>query len=487
MEKDIEMSHFDIDQQQEIKEGLQAGLDVSVYAKPEFYAIQMRQIRLGLMAGLPVGIYASDKYDWFQMEEIRLGLEHKIDTNKYADPSVPFDTMRQIREGLEHGIDLSAAGKLPAGELRELRMAACEGIDIRKYIKAGYDEEQLKQIRTALGEALDIDPYINPAQRGASIREIALGLGKNLDVKAYADEQMNWQQMRELRKGLEHRIDISVYNNRMYSWQQMREIRLGLEEHLPVEEYKSFMYTAKEMNKHRLKLMQEAHRANDKNEETGKQCDDFTLMTDGRQMEAFILVSAAGMKIPKNEIMSALEDCGITYGIDEAAIDDIAGNGTQDTMITGGNAYAGRKIESYNIGNAAGTATLLSIGKPDNFDARLKNVEDRMEAVDRELHMLNNIYDEFMEKMKPEERNVNPVYLKVEDAIYTKNKEMSELKTIREQIFNAEELYERGKVVVNGTIYRGTSVYIKGVRWDAGTAHNINIRKNGDSISVYRN
>lgn len=694
MGKDIEMSHFDIDQQQEIKEGLQAGLDVSVYAKPELYAIQMRQIRLGLMAGLPVGIYASDKYDWFQMEEIRLGLEHKIDINKYADPSVPFDTMRQIREGLEHGIDLSAAGKLPAGELRELRVAACEGIDIRKYIKAGYDEEQLKQIRTALGEALDIDPYINPAQRGASIREIALGLGKNLDVKTYADEQMNWQ--------------------------QMREIRLGLEEHLPVEEYKSLMYTAKEMNKHRLKLMQEANKANDKNEETGKQYDDFTLLMDGKQMEAFIQVSAAGMKIPKEEIMSALEDCGITYGIDEAAIDDIAGNGAQDTMITiargrqqkagkdgwyeflfdseagkhpklnedgsvnyknvkwfeivrkgqkiaiyhkaepgtpgcrvtgekydgkagkeippvkghgfsiapdgvtyvadidgrvvykygvlevtsvlvldedtraagninfngsvyirnsigegtvvkatgdimadgfiesaqleaggdiilkegtnagdrgflkaggdvmgkffenatievcgsvkanyclnsnivagrniiisgrygmitGGNAYAGRKIESYNIGNAAGTATLLSIGKPDNFDARLKNVEDRMEAVDRELHMLNNIYDEFMEKMKPEERNVNPVYLKVEDAIYTKNKEMSELKMIREQIFNTEELYERGKVVVNGTIYRGTSVYIKGVRWDAGTARNINIRKNGDSISVYRN
>ena len=720
MGKDIEMSHFGIDQQQEIKDGLQAGLDVSVYAKPEFYAIQMRQIRLGLMAGLPVGIYASDKYDWFQMEEIRLGLEHKIDINKYADPSVPFDTMRQIREGLEQGIDLSAAGNLPAGKLREFRMAACEGINIGKYIKAGYDEEQLKQIRTALEEALDIDPYINPAQRGASIREIALGIGKNLDVKTYADEQMNWQQMRELRKGLEHRIDISVYNNWMYSWQQMREIRLGLEEHLPVEEYKSLMYTAKEMNKHRLKLMQEANKANDKNEETGKQYDDFTLLTDGKQMEAFIQVSAAGMKIPKKEIMSALEDCGITYGIDEAAIDDIAGNGAQDTMITiargrqqetgkdgwyeflfdseagkhpklnedgsvnyknvkwfeivrkgqkiaiyhkaepgmpgcrvtgekydgkagkeippvkghgfsiapdgvtyvadidgrvaykdgmlevtsvlvlekdtrtagninfngsvyirnsigegtvvkatgdimadgfiesaqleaggdiilkegtnaggrgllkaggnvmgkffenatieaagsvkanyclnsnivagrniiisgrygmitGGNAYAGRKIESYNIGDADGTATLLNIGKPNNFATRLKNVEDRMKAVDRELHMLNNIYDEFVEKMKPEERNVNPVYLKVEDAIYTKNKEMSELKKVREQIISTEELYEHGKVVVNGTVYSGTSVYIKGVRWDAGTARNINIRKNGDSISVYRN
>ena len=87
-----------------------------------------------------------------------------------------------------------------------------------------------------------------------------------------------------------------------------------------------------------------------------------------------------------------------------------------------------------------------------------------MKAVDRELHMLNNIYDEFVEKMKPEERNVNPVYLMVEDAIYTKNKEMSELKKVREQIINTEELYGHGKVVVNGTIYSGTSVYIKGVR-----------------------
>ena len=40
--------------------------------------------------------------------------------------------------------------------------------------------------------------------------------------------------------------------------------------------------------------MQEANKANDKNEETGKQYDDFTLLMDGKQMEAFIQVSAAG-------------------------------------------------------------------------------------------------------------------------------------------------------------------------------------------------
>lgn len=722
MTNDIDMSRFGADQQQEIKEGIEEGIDVSVYAKPELYAIQMRQIRLGLEKGLPVEAYASDRYDWFQMEEIRLGLEHKIDIKKYADPAVPFETMRQIREGLEYGIDLSAAKKFPAGALRELRIAACEGIDIRKYIKAGYDEEQLKQIRTALEEGLDIDPYINPTQRGASIREIVLGLEKNLDVKAYVSDSMNWQQMRELRKGLEHRIDITVYDNSLYSWQQMREIRLGLENHIPVEQYKSFMYTANEMHKRRLKLMQDAreHTGHVSSEEAKQQYDDFVLLIDSKQMEAFILVSETGIRIPREKIMEALSDKNITYGIDEEAINDIEKDGTHDTMITvargrqpeagkdgwyeflfdtdvkkhpklnddgsvdykhvkwfeivrkgqkiaiyhkaepgtpgcrvtgeefrgitgreippvkgrgfsilpdgvtyvadidgkveykdgvlevtsvlvldevnratgdinfngsvyiresigegavvravkdimvdgfieaaeleaggdiilreganaggrgyikahgdvmgkffenacieaggsikanyclnsnivagqniiisgkfgmltGGNSYAGKTIESYNIGNAAGIATSLSIGKPDNLAARMKNVEERMKSVSRELQMLNNIYDEFREKMEPEIRNANPVYLKVENAIYTKDKEMSELKALKEQIIKTEELYERGKVVVNGTIYQGTTVYIKGLRWDARTARNINIRKNGDGISVYRN
>ncbi len=42
---------FTPDQRQEIAEGTRDGLDVSIYAKPEFLAIQMRQIRKGLENG----------------------------------------------------------------------------------------------------------------------------------------------------------------------------------------------------------------------------------------------------------------------------------------------------------------------------------------------------------------------------------------------------------------------------------------------------
>lgn len=68
------MDNFTDDQKREIAQGEQFGLDVSVYAKPE--------------------------YDWFQMEEIRKGLEQGLDIQVYADPKISFEVMRQMRKGL---------------------------------------------------------------------------------------------------------------------------------------------------------------------------------------------------------------------------------------------------------------------------------------------------------------------------------------------------------------------------------------------------
>ena len=49
-------------QKEEILEGLEANIDVSVYAKKEFNVYQMEQIRLGLEKNLDAFIYANSKY-----------------------------------------------------------------------------------------------------------------------------------------------------------------------------------------------------------------------------------------------------------------------------------------------------------------------------------------------------------------------------------------------------------------------------------------
>ena len=62
---------FDEYQKQEIKKGLKANLDVSVYAKKEFEWEQMNEIRAGLRDNLEASIYAKKDFPNKKMEEIR--------------------------------------------------------------------------------------------------------------------------------------------------------------------------------------------------------------------------------------------------------------------------------------------------------------------------------------------------------------------------------------------------------------------------------
>ncbi len=708
---------FTPDQRQEIAEGTRDGLDVSIYAKPEFLAIQMRQIRLGLMEHLPVEIYATVDYDWFQMEEIRKGLKAGLDVKKYADPDVPFDKMRQIRKGLESGFDLSPLKKLPAGVLKELRIAAKEKIDISKYIKEGYVQEQLEQIRIAKENGVDIDPYISLMQRGPVIREIALGLEKGLDVSDYANEEMNWQQMREIRLGLEKRLDVSAYENILYSWQQMREIRLGLEKGLPVEEYSSFMYTAREMKKRRLKLLSGNKT---RKQEDKEQFRDFALLLSADLMEADIVFSNENVKVSKDQILAALKEKGVVVGIDynrigelekeethqdmvnvargrepskgqdgwyefffdidikkkpkilengtvdyqnikwfehvkrkqkiayyheatagapgvringeeipgikgkellplqgrgifllrdrktyvaaldgkveykdgklevtnmlvvgdvtnvtgnvefngsvyvqgvvtdgmviratkdvlidgftEAAIieaggdvilrkgnnaggkgyikaeGDVMGNFFENakvyaggdvkanyclnseivanrdivisgkiSTIAGGYANAGMSIESHDIGNPAGLYTRISLGKEENLSKKRAQIELKKESVKKEITLLKNAYLDFQKKYPAEIRNTNSMYLKIEDAIYTKELEQKKLLNEEEQLQQEMENSKGAKVVVKGMLHQGVQVNINGAHWNANDVMNVTLRKIDNRVGVFRN
>ena len=61
---DTDFLGFSCEQLIEISLGTEQGLDVSIYAKSEFWWTQMKQIRLGLEAGLDVSMYARPKFDW---------------------------------------------------------------------------------------------------------------------------------------------------------------------------------------------------------------------------------------------------------------------------------------------------------------------------------------------------------------------------------------------------------------------------------------
>ncbi|MCI8484549.1 MAG: DUF342 domain-containing protein [Lachnospiraceae bacterium] len=298
---------------------------------------QMEEIRQGLEKGLDVSWYTSVNYDWFQMDEIKKGLERGLDVAVYAKPEISYDRMRQIRKGLKEGIDLSRHQELEAGYLRQIRKAKQRHVDIFSYIEEGYEPDQLEEIRLGLEHKADLTPYLIKEFLGESLREIRLGLEEGLDVSIYAKIHFGWQQMREIRLGLERRVNVSIYAKELYRWQQMREIRLGLEEGLDVSAYQSLMYSAREMQQMRLKLREQADdqpRIEDLQmemlEKQAKEASECVVTVSQDKMEVYVTLEKGASK-SKNEIMRLLAKENVVFGIRQDNIEKYLKEAEQGT------------------------------------------------------------------------------------------------------------------------------------------------------------
>lgn len=129
---------FDNWQLNEIQLGLHMGLDVAVYAKPEYRMEQMEQIREGLKMGVDVSRYTRPEFDNAQMGEIRRGLYKGLDVSIYAKPEFDYLQMSEIRQGLGAGVDVTI------------------------YAKPEFGHKQMAEIWRGLVASLDTSAYANP-------------------------------------------------------------------------------------------------------------------------------------------------------------------------------------------------------------------------------------------------------------------------------------------------------------------------------------
>ena len=136
MKKIEESGKFNYSQKEQISFGLQKGLDISIYAKPEFKGSQMEQIRFGLEKGLNAHIYAKPEFDYEQMRQIRLGLERGLDVSAYAKTEFDWSQMQEIRLSLE------------------------KNSDVNTYVKPEFDWRQTPQISTDLREDLYLEEWM---------------------------------------------------------------------------------------------------------------------------------------------------------------------------------------------------------------------------------------------------------------------------------------------------------------------------------------
>ena len=167
----------------------------------------------------------------------------------------------------------------------------------------------------------------------------------------------------------------------------------------------------------------------------------------------------------------------------EGYVRDSGKNGS----IAGGRTYGARGSIAYNIGNAKGIPTDVASGKREEFREREREVKNKIEETNRTLVILRNAYQDFQNKYAVEVRNMNPTYLKIEDAIYTKELEAEKLRQKNEALKEEGAQYEQSKIAVRGSLYEGTVVRISGAKAAMETVRSVTLRKSGSKIAVYRN
>lgn len=276
----------------------------------EYQKAQNNEIKLGIEEGLDVSIYSNPEFNWLQMEQIRMGLKDKVDASVYADPSYNYETMRQIRLSLYSAIDFVS------------------------YLKRGFKDDALEEIRLAILDKLPIDKWLKEDMCAPQIHEIRVGLYEQLDVSVYADTKYNWMQMQEIRLGMEKRLDVSVYANYLLSYAQMKEIRLGLEAGLDVSSYCSLVYSATDMKEKRQSLI--ARKTSRTETDKDKASSEMDSIIDSlRKKEFVIFVEENGNKayayipwipgnmVTKKDIYDDLERREIIFGIKHEAISEL--------------------------------------------------------------------------------------------------------------------------------------------------------------------
>ena len=155
--------------------------------------------------------------------------------------------------------------------------------------------------------------------------------------------------------------------------------------------------------------------------------------------------------------------------------------------LAGGVSNALNSINVYNVGNKAGLKTVLKLGSDDAARKERLRIRDKQVEVQGEISILKNAYEEIREKYPLEVRNTMELYLKVENALYTKERELTELIESEAELRKKFRQEENARLIIKGQAFEGTILHIGRIRWLANNQYNVVVRKGNSDIEVVPN
>ena len=154
----------------------------------------------------------------------------------------------------------------------------------------------------------------------------------------------------------------------------------------------------------------------------------------------------------------------------------------QDGMILGGSTCAENGIKSFRLGTQERIPTFIKIGRIERFKQRENNYNSIIRDVSQELFTLQTALKEFQKRFSPELRNKMEMYLKIENAIYTKEREMENILRQKHDLHEEIQNSKAACVEITDILYEGVTVEIDEIKYQAQKTKGVTLRKNGNII-----
>lgn len=180
-------------------------------------------------------------------------------------------------------------------------------------------------------------------------------------------------------------------------------------------------------------------------------------------------------------------DIHLDYSMDSqiSAKGKIVFSGSKGLLI-GGRTEAQKGLTAYNIGNSAGALTTIQFGTSNETRRISKAQADQMADIKREISILKKSYEEFQRKYAPEVLNGMELYLKLENAIYTKENEYKQLRKEHDLLKKNMKESDLAEVRVRGYLYEGVLFESGGQKWKPKTVYGVRVKKMDNRITILK-
>lgn len=532
-------------QMREIRLGLEGRLDVSLYENQIYSASQMKEIRLGLEFGIDVNEYRSLVYTVSDMKKIRTRLQDRLTKVLTGTSEQELETVLVEDFVIEvANDDMEVYLKIQANKNKEYSSQDLEIALKKEGISEGILYEELERmVQNRLYNTEVLVAKGTAPQKGEDgwyeyfFSAEDLGKPKILEDGSVDYQNINWFELVEegskiayyheptegiqgktvrgevlsAMKGKEQKVltgkgFILLYDKKTYVAAYNGKVELNIK--------------AYELNVSRICVMEEVTLA------TGNVNFDGCVYVKGDvgrgtqiiATEDIVIdgiVEAAKIKCGGNVLLrkgmnglggyieaegniegkffeSVFMSAGQDVHANECMNCEINSNGCviisgTKGVLAGGIVQSVKGIKTYHLGNRAQLATTLRMGVNDNILKQKREVEKKLDSVLNELSILGNAHIRFQRTYPAEIRNMNEMYIKIENAIYTKELEQEALYKKKRQLEKHIEKMADAKAIIRGTLYEGCIIEIDKLRWLSTRANNITIQRTNNRISIVSN